>query len=181
MSTDLVTIQSFEFIQQAEAAKELLEHHGLRAFVVDKNTISMNWLLGNAVGYVKLQVSAAEAETAVALLQERQETPTSRTGAQDDARVTACLACGADIPASRRDCPSCGWSYDAGADIPAEEGTAIEDESEYDDQPGALDTFRSTKRAVFLLLLTPVIAAIAALGFGAIALVVWIVQTILHR
>jgi hypothetical protein len=149
MTKELVNIESYEFVQQAEAAKELLENHGIHAFLMNSDIISMDWALGNAVGYVKLQVSTAEAEAALAILRERQETRARRRSVRDDAESTACLACGADIPASRRDCPSCGWSYQAGAGMPAEAGEAVEDEPDWDDRPSALDAFRNTKRSVF--------------------------------
>ena len=47
--------------------------------------------------------------------------------------------------------------------------------------PWALETFRNAKRPIFLLLLTPVILGIVALGFAAIGLVVWLVQKIVQR
>jgi hypothetical protein len=64
MSADLVTIESFEYVQQAEGARDLLEHRGIRAVIVNADIVGMDWALGNAVGYVQVQVSRADAEAA---------------------------------------------------------------------------------------------------------------------
>src|SRR4051794_7971060 len=63
--------------------------------------MTMDWLLGNATGYVKLQVPADRAEAARAAL----ESIRSRRQLADDSgdlAAAACLACGADMPAPVR-------------------------------------------------------------------------------
>jgi len=75
----------------------------------------MDWLLGNAIGNIKLQVppnrpisprsSGRNAEKA----RERRETEKDA----DDEEGVKCLACGAKISENQARCPSCGWSYAA--------------------------------------------------------------------
>jgi hypothetical protein len=174
MTDDLINIETFEFIQEAEAARDLLEEEGIHAFVSNADIMSMNWALGNAIGYVKLQVPQDRAEMAIAILRERRESLAARRklpGTEPGA--TACLECNAAIPAGRRDCPACGWSYGVDLDVADGEGAEVDDDADLDEVPAALDAIRAAKRPVFWLLLTPVIAAVVAL---AVALVAWLVN-----
>ena len=118
MVQDFVTIARFEFPAEAETAKLILEGQGLRAFLEDAETVAMDWMLGNAIGYIKLKVPAGDVPTAVALLQQHpgtarnlvsEEAPLSTTEISDD----QCLECGAEIPADVSVCPQCGWSYES--------------------------------------------------------------------
>jgi hypothetical protein len=181
MSADMVTIESFEYVQQAEGARDLLEHRGIRAVIVNADIVAMDWVLGNAVGYVQVQVSRADAEAAAEILRQNQERRKQQRSLGGDTGEMACLACGANIPASRRDCPSCGWSYSAAENTPSGEDITLEDETDPDDQSSALEAFRKSKRTVFLLLLTPTIVGLVLLGLGAIALVVWFLQSLVNR
>src|SRR5262245_22483438 len=70
MADDLVTVATYPFSGSAEMARMRLEAAGIPAFVIDAETVSMNWLFGNAVGWVKVQVAASQAAKASALLED---------------------------------------------------------------------------------------------------------------
>lgn len=70
MSQDFVTVQTFSNPILAHAARNRLEEEGVRAFLANEAFVSTVWYLSNAAGGIRLQVAAADAERAVALLDE---------------------------------------------------------------------------------------------------------------
>jgi hypothetical protein len=50
----LATIRTFLFVSEAELARGFLEELGIPAFLANAEIVAMNWLLANAIGYVKL-------------------------------------------------------------------------------------------------------------------------------
>jgi hypothetical protein len=70
MAGKLVTIATFDQPPKARLAQNALEAAGIKATVADENTIAMDWLLGAAIGWVKVQVLEEDAERAVAVLEE---------------------------------------------------------------------------------------------------------------
>lgn len=66
----LVTIATFELPAKARLAQNVLEAAGIKSTVADEAIVSMDWLLGGAVGWVKVQVMEEDAERAVAALEE---------------------------------------------------------------------------------------------------------------
>jgi hypothetical protein len=113
MSQDLVTVASFQFLPEAEATKLRLEAEGLTVYLADAETVNMDWFLGNAIGNIKVQTSSAQAEAAVAVLEQMRRERQQRKEQPDEANV--CLACGAALPDDAAQCAACGWSY-AGSD-----------------------------------------------------------------
>jgi hypothetical protein len=111
MARDLVTIATYRFLPEAEAARMYLEAEGFRPFLADVEIVNMDWLLGCAVGNIKLQVPRADAERAVELLERRPAPPKPIHPRLQDPDATYCLSCGTMIPAHATCCPSCGWCY----------------------------------------------------------------------
>ncbi len=70
MSTELVTLQHFRDVPEALLAKGKLESAGIACSLADGNLVRMDWLLSNAIGGIRLQVHAQEAEAARAILDE---------------------------------------------------------------------------------------------------------------
>jgi hypothetical protein len=70
MATRLVTIATFDLPPKAELARNALTAAGIQSVLGDDNLIGMDWLVGNAVGWVKLQVREEDADKAVAVLDE---------------------------------------------------------------------------------------------------------------
>ncbi len=118
MEEQLVTVETYQFLPEAQAAKLQLEGNGIRVFLADAEVVNMDWLLGNAIGNIKLQVPRDQAERALALIEQIRDQAGKRRDAKDHAEETECLACGAKIPEDQSRCPSCGWSY-------ADEGNGV--------------------------------------------------------
>jgi hypothetical protein len=70
MPGQLVTVATFDLVPKARLAQNILEQAGIKSVVTDENIVAMDWLFGNAVGWVKVQVFEEEAENAVAALEE---------------------------------------------------------------------------------------------------------------
>ena len=65
----LVTVASYPDAIQAHLAKGLLESEGIPAFLLNEQHISLNWLVSNALGSVKLQVPASQSKQAREILE----------------------------------------------------------------------------------------------------------------
>lgn len=121
MNNDLVTVATFTLLMEAELSKLRLESEGIIAFLADVEAYNMDWLLGNAIGYIKLQVPSSQVEAAMAALEQMQSErgPHDETDEENEADV--CLSCGATMSADQTQCPECGWSYAGGdGDAPVE-------------------------------------------------------------
>jgi hypothetical protein len=74
VSTDeLVTIGTYDDAVSASLALNYVKEAGLNAVLSDENTVAMDWLLSNAIGGIKLQVSPKDAETAARLIEEHEQ------------------------------------------------------------------------------------------------------------
>lgn len=62
------TIAVFDHVMEAEIAKGRLEAEGIEAFVQDENLVVQNWLYRNAIGGLRLQVAADDANRAAEIL-----------------------------------------------------------------------------------------------------------------
>jgi hypothetical protein len=119
MSDEFLTVATFATVPEAEAARLMFESEGIPAILTDAEIVNMDWLLGTAVGYVKVQVPPSKAEAASALLErieaERRRRRAEAADPEDDAWPLsddlACLACGTEMPEDEHRCPTCGWSY----------------------------------------------------------------------
>src|ERR1043165_3719990 len=61
---ELVTVASFQLANEAELAKLHLEEAGIHSFLADVETVNWDWFLGQAIGYIKVQVLQSQAEAA---------------------------------------------------------------------------------------------------------------------
>src|SRR5437660_458775 len=111
MEDQLVTVETYQFLPQAQAAKLQLEGNDIQVFLADAETVNMDWLLGNAIGNIKLQVPRDQVDKALGLLQEMRDKARRRHKTDEDTDETVCLACGAKLREDQARCPSCGWSY----------------------------------------------------------------------
>jgi len=68
MDESMVTVASFGTPIDAHVARGRLEDNGIDAYVADENMVGVAWHLGLAVGGVKLQVAAEDAERAREIL-----------------------------------------------------------------------------------------------------------------
>jgi len=116
MSNELITVASYRYATKAEMVKELLAQAGVQAFVADAAMVTNDWFLGNAIGYVKLQVPEAQAEEALKILNENPLMLDAAPPEEDLDAPVKCLECGAMIADGDEKCPACGWSYEQEGD-----------------------------------------------------------------
>jgi hypothetical protein len=162
MHDQLVTVETYQFLPQAQAAKLQLEGHEIKVFLADAETVNMDWLLGNAIGNIKLQVPRDQVDKALGLLEEMRDKASYRQDTDDEDEETVCLACGAEIPEDEACCPSCGWSYvveENGAPGTTRQVSG-QDLSEAKPRPLAMKLFRALKEPFLWLLLTPTVILI---------------------
>lgn len=121
MSNDFVTIATFQFLTEAEVSKLALEAEGIKVFLADVETVSMDWMIGNAIGYIKLQVPGSQVEAAVALLEQVRAEHQRHEGDDEDAESEKCLSCGVPLPPDATLCPACGWTYASDGEVEKED------------------------------------------------------------
>lgn len=157
MDDPVITVEQFEFLPEAEAIRMRLESDGIQVFLADKETVSTDWALGNAIGYIKLQVRQSQAEAARAVIEEIRELRKAR---KDDT-TNRCLACNAVIPASTV-CPQCGWTYESDDAESNDSLSGNQNSSDADEatSPGMMDSLRAIKKPLVTLMLIPALAGI---------------------
>ena len=98
MEPKLVTVCTYTSAVQAEMAKLALEAEGVTAFIGDATMVTAEWLIGSALGGVKLQVAEVDVPAAMAVLASHESltNPSGDRPADDD--VPRCLSCGATMP-----------------------------------------------------------------------------------
>jgi hypothetical protein len=65
-----VTIRQFRDLPEALLAKGSLESAGIECFLADENLVRLDWFISNFVGGIKLNVRAADVESARTILDE---------------------------------------------------------------------------------------------------------------
>jgi hypothetical protein len=108
-SRNLVTLGSYRDLPAADLARGLLESAGIPAWIQDDNLVRMDWFYSNAIGGVRLQVEAANAEAAREILNQ----PMPATLQLDD---------GTEFAQPR--CPKCG-SFEIGVETGPREGVKL--------------------------------------------------------
>jgi Putative prokaryotic signal transducing protein len=84
MSNDLVTVATFANPVEANLAKNRLESSGVRAFLANEETVDMDWLLGNALGWIRLEVGDQDADAARAVLNDEDELEASSAAGTEE-------------------------------------------------------------------------------------------------
>jgi hypothetical protein len=166
MEEQLVTIETYQFLPQAEAAKLQLEGNNIQVFLADAETVNMDWLLGNAIGNIKLQVPRDQVDKALAVLEEMRDKANQRPDKEEDDEDSdgaVCLACGAKLPEGAARCPSCGWTYASDGNgataittkpLGAAHAVSGQDEWEVEDKPIRISLLRVLKDPFFWLYVT---------------------------
>ncbi|MBS0203298.1 MAG: zinc ribbon domain-containing protein [Planctomycetes bacterium] len=171
MNDPYVTVEQYQFLPEAQAVRMHLESCGVSAQLADAETVSTDWALGIAVGYIKLQVRQSQTGQATIVLdalrarrKERDEHP------EDPSAPVRCLACNSPLDPDQPVCPDCGWSYTDAEEIDDTQ------ESESDTPPvrapdaeGVMGSLRALKPLFVLLLLIPILLGLLLLVFLAMA------------
>lgn len=112
----LTTVTSCPTADQADLIKNLLEAEGIPVYLENRNVIAMDWLLGVAVGDIKVKVPEPAAKEAFGILISQQEA-IQAAAAKRHASVDLapgeipCLQCGKAIKEEADCCEHCGWTY----------------------------------------------------------------------
>ncbi|MEZ6056606.1 MAG: hypothetical protein R3C01_07865 [Planctomycetaceae bacterium] len=113
----LVVVHRSLYLTDADVIRLELEDAGIPSWLADVNTVQMDWLLGNAIGNIKVQVASRDAVAARAIVEEF-ERKRRIAAANHETGDESCLSCGQPLSSSVDICPHCGWSYaDANHDI----------------------------------------------------------------
>jgi hypothetical protein len=178
VATRLVTLQTFEFLPEAELAREFLAEEGFTPLLTDAEVVAMNWLLGNAVGYIKLQVPTDQAaEARDSLLRHR------HARGKEQYAATA-IGDGSGHGSRLSETADAHEPHGVVTDLAGEGGREIEPEAEGEEEDNAadetylLENFRQLKRPVIWFLLSGPILAFGALIVLLIAGIVWLVQSL---
>jgi hypothetical protein len=91
MEENLVTVMTFSTLWEAEMAASRLESEDVPAYLKDGETVNMNWLLSNAVGGVKVQVTNADLRKAKEILSAPVTVDAREEGETED--VIVCPRC----------------------------------------------------------------------------------------
>jgi hypothetical protein len=123
MSDTWVTLRNFENQPLAELARIQLEDAGIPCRLLNSEVVSMYPLLGNAVGYIPLQVPEDRLDAAADVLGD----------AAVEAPLSDCLRCGEPLGEDAA-CPMCGQITEESPSHSDSEGPEPE-ESQRDDEP----------------------------------------------
>ena len=115
METKLTTLCTYPSAIQAETVKWALEQEGIITFIADSNTITADWFLGPAVGWVKVQVAEADAAAALAVLEKHPNLLKTYFEPKPEV-ASVCLSCGVAMGETDETCATCGWSFLTGAE-----------------------------------------------------------------
>ncbi len=119
MDESLIPVRKFLHVAEAEVCRELLKGEGIQSFVFEAGFPGADWLLGPAVGEVKLMVPAEVAARATELLKcippNRAPFETNEYDGTEP-ELNLCLSCGAKMAENSDRCEQCGWSFDDGAE-----------------------------------------------------------------
>ena len=85
-----VTVGRYSFPHEAHIARARLEAEGITAVVADEHTVNMNWLYSDALGGVRVQVSAEDSAAARQLLVEDRSAEVDQEFGAEEMRCPAC-------------------------------------------------------------------------------------------
>jgi hypothetical protein len=113
VNDELVTIRTYRFANHADMDRMYLESAGIPAFLADDNVVTMDWLLGNAIGNVKLQVPRSRAEEALDFLVQHEPPEVDEFENEIDERTgwSRCLSCNRPMRETETSCSHCGWTF----------------------------------------------------------------------
>lgn len=175
MSDRFVTLESYQFLPEAEAVRMHLAAEGINAYLADAETVSTEWSLGNAIGYIKLQVPEPQSDAARVLLNELRERRSERDFSPESDAVGRCLACGVSLSPNQSKCEQCGWTY-ADADDPSDEFTDdAQPANAVGSEGSVLENLRAIKRPIMLVVLMPMLMGLALI---AIVILAWVLQMV---
>lgn len=123
MDRHFVTIGDCQLLSEAEIYKVLLVQEGFEVFLRDAELVNTNLFMGNAYGYIKIEVPNDQAEAAATFLRRLRDEHRAKQNADvDNNAEEVCLACGAEMTPTETTCQACGWSYGTSQEDQEQEG-----------------------------------------------------------
>lgn len=111
------TIATFWKTEEAHLLRLRLGESGIPAFLQDEHITQLHPWRAAAIGGVRVQVEDSDFDEAEKILsQSKLEPVVKNTPVASDA--LECCACRSVIPPEHTRCPSCGWSYEDGGEMP---------------------------------------------------------------
>lgn len=89
LHVSLVTLRTFDTAMDANLLKSRLESEGIMCFLFDENTLTMQPLLGMAMGGIKLKVAKSELERALHIVEQLDSEPWRK----EDNTILTCPRC----------------------------------------------------------------------------------------
>jgi hypothetical protein len=125
----VVTIAAFVTSAEANLAQHILSEEGIDSCLENDVSVALVCLLSNALGGVKLQVHASDAERARAVLADKLPGKADQANASSAFSGGQCTKCGAELDPGFEVCWSCGEPVEAKAIAPVSEQVPIADSS----------------------------------------------------
>jgi hypothetical protein len=157
------TVAKFSQPLEAELAKNRLEARGVRAYLMNEETVGL-WNLGGAFGGIQLQVPEDQFLQALEVLESdpvEAEAP-AVPGAASVPESRTCPQCGTAIRADMRACPECGseatepgYAAFLTPATEAQQEEIKEDEPESEPSPGDALAARALRAAIVGILILP--------------------------
>lgn len=137
-----VTVRTFDTQPMAELARVTLLNAEIPCRILNAEVVSMDWLLGNAVGFIPLQVPQDQLEAADRAL--------GGEASADDRHSGDCPKCGEPLD-SDGPCPMCGHVAESNNESPQLSEESSSDRERFADdnepQPMLLDRMRGFGRS----------------------------------
>ena len=109
---DFVTIATYDDYLTANFDKQKLEEQGVLCYLADENTVTIKWILNNALGGIKLRVPQQQAEEALEILATKAEEITADFRLDERAGDINCPNCGSNNTVAEKYSKSlAGWTW----------------------------------------------------------------------
>lgn len=113
MSSDkLVVARRYTYAAEADLARIHLVEAGIPAVVNGTNIVVADWLLGNAAGYIRLEVAESDLQAAIEILSQASPAATLGEKNPEECDQEICLQCGEEFPQTETRCAHCGWTFE---------------------------------------------------------------------
>lgn len=109
---DFITIATYDDYLSANLDKQKLDEQGIDCYLADENTVTIKWILKNALGGIKLRVPAQQTEEALRILNEKREEMQVDFKLEGKENDLICPNCGSNNTGTEKYSKSiAGWTW----------------------------------------------------------------------
>lgn len=109
---DFITIATYDDYLSAHFDKQKLDEQGIDCYLADENTVTIKWILKNALGGIKLRVPAQQTEEALSILNEKREEIQVDFKLEEKENDLICPNCGSNNTGTEKYSKSiAGWTW----------------------------------------------------------------------